>query len=287
MKIISLKKLLFAASLCLFTGAFLFAQEKDNKEVRIMVKKNDSTTVDTSFTLDEDMDKDEIQEMIHELTGTDVKVHHGDKMDNVYAFSIKDSADFDTDIDVDMKKMEIKVIVDDDGESHTVIKKYSNGDHKKWVDHKSGTHYVIVEDEDGEMKKSEMVFISKKHEGDENKVMKKIVHKDGNLIMITEEDVHKDDKGNFSIMKKETDDKNIIVLESSEKPIHFVTKDGKELKIIVKDEKSGTDIVLDKVKVIVIETTEDGVINVVVSDKKTKEEKMEKEEKNKKVIKKK
>ena len=42
MKKISLKKLLFAASLCLFTGAFLFAQEKDNKEVRIMVKKNDS-----------------------------------------------------------------------------------------------------------------------------------------------------------------------------------------------------------------------------------------------------
>ena len=217
MKKISLKKLLFAASLCLFTGAFLFAQEKDNKEVRIMVKKNDSTTVDTSFTLDEDMDKDEIQKMIHELTGMDVKVHHGDKMDNVYAFSVKDSADFDTDID--MKEMEIKVIVDDDGESFT--------------------------------------------------------------------DVHKDDKGNVFIMKKEADDKNIIVLESSEKPIHFVTKDGKELKIIVKDEKSGTDIVLDKVKVIVIETTEDGVINIVVSDKKTKEEKMEKEEKNKKVIKKK
>ena len=219
MKKINLKKLLFAASLCLFTGAFLFAQEKDNKEVRIMVKKNDSTTVDTSFTLDEDMDKDEIQKMIHELTGMDVKVHHGDKMDNVYAFSVKDSADFDTDIDVDMKKMEIKVIVDDDGESFT--------------------------------------------------------------------DVHKDDKGNVFIMKKEADDKNIIVLESSEKPIHFVTKDGKELEFIVKDEKSGTDIALNKVKVIVIETTEDGVINIVVSDKKTKEEKREKEEKKKKVIKKK
>ena len=74
-------------------------------------------------------------------------------------------------------------------------------------------------------------------------------------------------------MKSEADDKNIIVLESIEKPIHFVTKDGKELELIVKDKNSGTDIVLDKVKVIVIETTEDGVINIVVSDKKAKEEK--------------
>jgi len=36
----------------------------------------------------------------------------------------------------------------------------------------------------------------------------------------------------------------------------------------VKDKNSGTDIALDKVKVIVIETTGDGGINVVVSDKK-------------------
>jgi len=200
MKKISLKKILFAASFCLFTGAFLFAQEKDNKKVHITVKKNDATTVDTSFTLDEDMDKDEIQKMIHELSGMDVKVHHGDKIGHVYAFSVKDSVDFDTDIDVDMKEMEIKVIVDDDGESFA--------------------------------------------------------------------DMHKDDKGNVFIMKKEADDKSIIVLESSEKPIRFVTKDGKELEFIVKDKKSGTDIALDKVKVITIETSEDGVINIVVSDKK-------------------
>ncbi|MCD6566311.1 MAG: hypothetical protein J7K53_10255 [Bacteroidales bacterium] len=200
MKKTSLKKILFAASFCLFTGAFLFAQEKDNKKVHITVKKNDATTVDTSFTLDEDMDKDEIQKMIHELSGMDVKVHHGDKMGHVYAFSVKDSVDFDTDIDVDMKEMEIKVIVDDDGESFA--------------------------------------------------------------------DMHKDDKGNVFIMKKEADDKSIIVLESSEKPIRFVTKDGKELEFIVKDKKSGTDIALNKVKVITIETSEDGVINIVVSDKK-------------------
>ena len=66
-------------------------------------------------------------------------------------------------------------------------------------------------------------------------------------------------------MKREADDKNIIVLESIEKPIHFVTKDGKELEFIVKDKNSGTDIALDKAK----------------------EEKRAKEEKKKKVIKKK
>jgi len=86
-------------------------------------------------------------------------------------------------------------------------------------------------------------------------------------------------------MKREADDKNIIVLESIEKPIHFVTKDGKELEFIVKDKNSGTDIALDKVKIITIETSEDGVINIVVSDKKAKEEKRAKEEKKKKVIK--
>jgi len=80
-------------------------------------------------------------------------------------------------------------------------------------------------------------------------------------------------------MKREADDKNIIVLESIEKPIHFVTKDGKELKFIVKDKNSGTDIALDKVKIITIETRENGVINIVVSDKKAKEEKRVKEEK--------
>ena len=274
MKKINLGKLLFIAGLCLFTGTFLFAQEKDNKKVHIIVKKNDATTVDTSFTIDEDMDKNEIQKMIHEMTGMDVKVSHGDKMAHAYAFTSKDSADSDADV----KEMEVEVNVDMDGESHTVIHKHGSGDHMKWVDHKSGDHYVIVE-EDGKKKKSEMVFISKEYEGDENKVIKKIVHKDRDMVKITEEDVHKDDNGDVFIMKKEVDGKKVIVLESSEKPIYFITKDGKELEFIVKDKKSGTDIALDEVKVIMIETTKDGNINIVVSDKKEKEKKKVNKEK--------
>ena len=65
-------------------------------------------------------------------------------------------------------------------------------------------------------------------------------------------------------------DKKVIILESSEKPIHFTTKDGKELEFIVKDKKSGTDIAFDRVKVIRIETTGDGNIEIIVSDKKEK-----------------
>ncbi|MBE9510001.1 MAG: hypothetical protein IMY71_03915 [Bacteroidetes bacterium] len=306
MKKISFRKLIFAASLCLFTGTFLLAQEKGIKKIHIKVKENDVTTVDTSFTIDEDMDKDEIQEMIHELTGMDVMHHHGDdfimersgeknidffvynvdkgkldslkkihedemvityfddedtegmkkkhyvmkkkmsgdKMTHAYVFTIKDSADIDADVDV--KEMEIKVTVDGDGESHTVIHKRGSGDHMKWVDHKSGDHYIIVKEEDGKKKKSEVIIISEECEGDEKKEIKKV-----------------------------------IVLESSEKPIHFTTKDGKELELFVKDKKTGTDIALDKVKVIRIETSEDGVINVVVSDKKEKVVKKKKVNKKK------
>lgn len=244
MKKINFRKLLFTASLCLLTGTFLFAQEEDNKKVHIIVKKNDATTVDTSFTIDEDMDKDEIQKMIHELTGMDVKVSHGDKMAHAYAFTSKDSADFDADV----KEMEIKVTIGGEGESHTVIHEHGSDDHMKWVDHKSGSHYIIVKDEDGKKKKSEMVFISKEYEGAE---------------------------------KKEVDGKKVIVLESGEKPVIFITKDGKELELSIKDKKSGTDIALDEVKVIVIETSEDGVIKIIVSDKKEKEEQKKKMNKKK------
>jgi len=316
MKRINFRKLLVSASLCLFTGTFLFAQEKDNKKVHIKVKKADATTVDTSFTIDENMDKEELQKMIHELTGMDVMVRHKDdlimegpgaknidfyvysgdkgkldslkkdhkdefiigyfddedtvgmkkkhwvmkkkmsgaKMANVYAFTIKDSTDFDTDVDVDVKEMEIQVTVDDEGERHAVIHKYGDSDHKKWVDHKSGNQYVIVKEKDGKKTESEIFIISGEYEGDE---------------------------------KKEMDGKKVIVLESDEKPVHFTTKDGKELKLIVKDKKTGTDIALDKLKVITIETTKDGVINIIVSDKKEKEEKKVKEKKEKKVDKKK
>lgn len=233
MKKINFRKLLFTTSLCLFTGTFLLAQEEDIKKVHIMVKENDVTTVDTSFTIDEDMDKDEIQKMIHELTGMDVMVHHRDKMAHAYAFTIKDSADIDADVDV--KEMKIKVTIDGDEESHTVIHKHSSGDHMKWVDHKSGDHYIIVKEEDMKKKKSKVIIVSEECEGDEKKEIKKV-----------------------------------IVLESSEKPIHFTTKDGKEVELIVKDKKTGTDIALDKVKVIRIETSEDGVINIIVSDKKEK-----------------
>ena len=267
MKRFNFKKVIFITSLCLFTGVFLFAQEKENKKIHIKVKKDDATTVDTSFTIDEDMDKDEIREMIRELTGMDVKVHHEDEMDYVYAFSIKDSTDRDS--EAHMKKMDIHVTVDDDEEKHVTIYKHGDADHKKWVDHKSGTRYIIVEDEDGKKKKSEMYFISKESKGDEEEVVKKIIQKDGDVIWITTgEDIDKDKKGNILIMTKEDDNKNVIILESSEEPIHFRTKDGKELELIVKDKKSGTDIALDKVKVIKIEKTEDGVINIVVSDKK-------------------
>jgi len=277
MKKNNFRKLLFVVNLCLFTGIFLFAQEQENKKVHIIVKKNDATTVDTSFTIDEDMDKDEIQKMIHELTGMDVKVSHGDKMAHAYAFTSKDSADFDADV----KEMEIKISVGDEGERHTVIHKHGSDDHMKWVEHKSGDHYIIVEDEDGKKKKSEIFIVSGEYEGDENKVVKKVVHKGGDMIMITEEDVHKGDKGNFSIRKKEIDGKKVIVLESSEKPVYFITKDGKELELSLKDKKSGTDIALDEVKVIVIETSEDGVINIIVSDKKEKEAQKKKVNKKK------
>jgi len=349
MKRINFRKLLVTAGLCLFTGTFLFAQEKDNKKVHIKVKKDDATTVDTSFTIDENMDEDEVQKMIFELTGMDIKFRHKDdlimegsgaknidfyvysgdkgkldslkkdhkdefiigyfdeedtvgmkkkhwvmkkkmsgaKMANTYAFTIKDSTDFDTDVDVDVKEMEIQVTVDDEGESHAVIHKYGDSDHKKWVDHKSGNQYVIVKEKDGKKTESEIFIISGEYEGDEKKVIKTVKHKDGDMIMINEEDVHKDDKGNSYIRKKEIDGKKIIVLESDEKPVHFTTKDGKELELIVKDKKTGTDIALDKLKVITIETTEDGVINIVVSDKKEKKEKEVKEVKEKKVDKKK
>jgi len=233
---INFRKLLFTANLCLLTGIFLLAQEKDNKKFYIKVKKNDTTTVDTSFTIDEDMDKDEIQKMIYELTGMDVMVHNG--------------------------------------ESHSYIYKHDSGDNMKWVDHKSGNHLVFVEEEDGKKKKSELIVVCEEGEGDEKKVIKKVIkkvtHKDGDMIMITEEDIHKDDKENVFIMGKEIDDKKVIILESSEKPIHFTTKDGKELEFIVKDKKSGTDIALDRVKVIRIETTGDGNIEIIVSDKKEK-----------------
>lgn len=284
MKKNNFRKTVFTATLCLFTGTFLFAQEEDIKKVHIMVKENNATTVDTSFTIDEDMNKDEIQKKIHELTGMDVKVHHkGDKLAHAYAFTIKDSAD----IDADVKEMEVEVTIDMDGESHTVIHKHGSSDHMKWADHKSGAHYVIVEEEDKKMKKSEIFIVRGEGEGDETKVIRKVIHKGGDMIMITEEDVHKDDNGNVFIMKKEVDGKKIIVLESSEKPVFFTTKDGKELELIVKEKKSGTDIALDEVRIIMIETTKDGVINIVVSDKKEREEKKAKEEKKKKVNKKK
>ncbi|MCK4630064.1 MAG: hypothetical protein KAT40_01405 [Bacteroidales bacterium] len=236
-------RIIFTATLCLFTGTFLLAQEEDNKKVHIMVKENDVTTVDTSFSIDKDMDKNEIQKMIHELTGMDVMVHPGDKITHAYAFTIKDSVDIDADADV--KEMKIKVIVDGDGESHTVIHKHSSSDHMKWVDHKSGDH-IIVKEEDGKKKKSKVIIVSEECEGDEKKEIKKV-----------------------------------IVLESSEKPIHFITKDGKEVELIVKDKKTGTDIALDKVKVIRIETSEDGVINIIVSDKKEKVVKKKKVNKEK------
>ncbi len=272
-------RIIFTATLCLFTGTFLLAQEEDNKKVHIMVKENDVTTVDTSFSIDKDMDKDEIQKMIHELTGMDVMHHNGDKMAHAYAFTIKDSADIDADVDV--KEMKIKVIVDDDGESHTVIHKQSSGDHMKWVDHKSGDHYIIVKEEDGKKKKSKVIIVSEECEGDEKKVIKKVIHKDGDMIMITGEDIHKDNKGNVFIREKEIDGKKVIVLESSEKPIYFITKDGKEVELILKDKKTGTDIALDKVKVISIETSKDGVINIIVSDKKEKVVKKKKVNKEK------
>lgn len=197
MKKNSFKKILLTASLCLFAGIFLLAQEED-EEKQDSLKK---------------IREDEI---------------------------------------VDVKKIKIEITIDYDGECHAIIHKHGGGEHMKWIDSGSGKHFVIVEEEDGKKKRSEVII-----------------------------DIHKNDKGNVFIREKEIDDKKIIVLESSGKPIHFTTKDGKELEFIVKDNKTGTNIVIDKVSVIRIETTEDGDIKIIISDKKEKAVKKESKQKKK------
>lgn len=124
---------------------------------------------------------------------------------------------------------------------------------------------------------------------DDHKIIHKHGSKDGIKWIDDESGDHyvikKGDKGKeivFSDHGPEKSERKVIVLESDENPVHFITEDGVELKLIAKDKKTGTDIALDKLKVLKIKKDKKGEIEVIVSD-----EKGEKLKKDIKVIKKK
>lgn len=286
MKKNSFKRLLFAVSLYLFAGIFLLAQEEGIKKIYIKVIKNDSITVDTSFAIDKDIGKDEIQKMIHELADMDVMLHYGD------GFEMEGSGE---------KNINFFVYNFDGGKLDS-LKKI----------HKDEMVFGYFDDEDSEGMKKKYYVMKRKMSGDKMAHAYAFAFKDSAdidadvdvkkmKIEITVDDdgescaiIHKHDSGEHMkwvdsgsgkhfvfIGKKEIDGKKIIVLESSGNPIRFTTKDGKDLEFILKDKKTGTDIAIDEVNVITIETTEDGNINIVVSDKKKKVVKKESEQKKK------
>ncbi|MCK4466424.1 MAG: hypothetical protein KAU83_12005, partial [Bacteroidales bacterium] len=223
----------------LFTTLFLivnilsFAQEEDKKNVHLKVIKNNETTLDTSFVVDKDIDKEVLYKKINELTGIEMKLFtgfdlkhskHGYKhmpffykdlecedLDSLMAKKGKLAAihkemfdEMEIEIDEDDRKTiivssEVKGKSTSKSKCYTYIIRDKDEDDFVWIGKDAGVIMVIEDDDTVKIKKHKKIV--KQGEEFEVKIIKKGDHE---FIIIDEEGekwIEKDKGGDYFIKK--------------------------------------------------------------------------------------